>query len=220
MSGDKQIGPRFEAGKNYVLGGDMLNRIWDAITTNRLLKGAGYALETIAGTGTRLKLTAGTGEDLRQWALRLTTIDDVLTAQIRSGTLTGLGMSGYLDGMDPDEWNDLPGTEKQAWLKLTFSIGGAPYTYSTSPETTATVWLPSHVTEAAAELYYTNLGVDAPAATHPTIDPETGDPADEGVYYFRIGAVNGATGAVLNDYIGPLSVGWCPPDSPYLVQLT
>jgi hypothetical protein len=58
-AGDRHIGPRFQAGKKYLLGGEMLNRMWEAIATNRILPGPGYDLQTNPGTGTRLKVKTG-----------------------------------------------------------------------------------------------------------------------------------------------------------------
>jgi hypothetical protein len=210
----------YEDDKTYLVKGSALNRLERDLATARIIAGTGLAIRRIPGTGTEIRLDPAEETTAKQWQLRFTGQDEALVAQIRSGTLTGLGLSGYLDGMDPDEWVDLPDTSLQVWLKVTITIGGAPYTYATSPDSTATVWLASHVISAEAELYYNNLGEDAPDATSPTIDPDGGSPATDGVYYFRIGYVQGATGTEFNDYLGPLGLGWCPPDSPYLTALT
>lgn len=155
-----------------------------------------------------------------QWELRVHREEGSAEpkAQIRSGNVIGLGQSTWLPG-EPDEWNDIS-SNTQVFLRLVIEVSGAPYNYSSSEHTISTVWLPSHVSSASVEMYYLPLGEVPPDPTSPTINGESGSPATPGVYYFRIGYVSTRTGAAYNDYKGPLALGWCPPDSPYLTNLT
>lgn len=205
----------YEDDKTYLVKGSALNRIDRELATLRPIQGEGIGLRRIPGTGTEIRYDPLGGAPPKQWQLRHTTESET-GAQIRSGTLTGLGLDGYLGSWDADTWYDVT-MDRQIWLKLTVEVSGAPYIYASSATTMDTVWLPSHVSDSSAELHYTALGVDAPASATPTVDPDGGGPVSPGVYYFRIGAVSAA--AAINDYIGPLGIHWCPPDSPSLVAL-
>lgn len=58
----------YDAGKTYFVGGAVLNRLFEAIGTNRLLKSSEYELETFPGVGTRLKGIKADA-DPRRWDL-------------------------------------------------------------------------------------------------------------------------------------------------------
>jgi hypothetical protein len=68
------------------------------------------------------------------------------------------------------------------------------------------------------ELHIFSFDDDLPDPVQPTIDPQSGDPDVEGEYYLRIGVLG--VGPTTNDFSGPLGIGWCPPENPYLVELT
>ncbi len=159
----------------------------------------------------------GLTDDSRQWKIRVIDVEGTPTAQIRSGTLTGLGLSGYMGAWVADTWNNIT-LDRNVWLKLTYSVTGTAHTYYSAPEVVETIYIPSSVSSASAELHYTTIGGADPTPVAPTIDPGTGAPDTAGIEYFRIGSSDETDYS--NDYIGPLLVGWCPPESPWLVQGT
>lgn len=161
--------------------------------------------------------STGLEDGLRQWTIRVVDEGAGPVAQIRSGTLTGLGLSGYLGTWVADAWNTIT-MDRNVWLKLTFSVEGLAHTYYSAPGDVETVYIPAAVVDASAELHYTTLGAADPTHTDPTINPTTGAPVTDGVYYFRIGS--SSSSAPANDYLGPLLCGWCPPESPWVVQAT
>lgn len=178
--------------------------------------GAGGVYPPTVGPIDKHTRSWGGEEGVRPWQLRVIDAEGGGSqAQIRTGPLSGPGLSGYPFSWAPDTWVDIP-VDKSIWLKLEVDVSGSPYTYYISADETETIYLPSEVDSVTPTLEERALG-DNPTPTAPTIDPANGTSADTGVYWFRIGAT--ATAGASNDYLGPLGFTWCAPDAGHLREL-
>ena len=155
--------------------------------------------------------------ETRQWRLRVAGDEESPIAQVWPGTVYGLGLGGYIDEMTPDEWLEVT-YGKSYWLKFEITISGSPYTYYLSDGTAETIYIPDQVDSVSATLEERDIDETGPAGQAPTVDGDDGSSTQTGIYWFRLGVVGDEV--VRNDYLGPLGIAWCPPNSATLTELT
>lgn len=155
----------------------------------------------------------------RQWQLQRSADEDgEPIGQIRSGTLSGLGMSGYPLEWVGDEWNDIEIADGAVWLRIEFEPISEERTYALSPSSESSIYVIIGGEDGEASLVFTALEDAPPEDTAPAINISTGAVTQNGVYHARIGSL--ATDLPTNDYIGPLGVSYCPPTTVVVYQLT
>lgn len=153
-------------------------------------------------------------DEAKQWKLRVSgneADNGNMTAQMYGGTLSGLGLPGYIEGYPADTWTNIL-LDSQVWLKLTLSIEGVQVGYGEG-----SVFVPGKVVDAVAQVELRDANSDLPVPQAPTVNGNTGASADPGVYWFHIGTTK-ASGQAVNHYEGPLNVGWCAPNSATLIK--
>lgn len=152
-----------------------------------------------------------------QWQLRHHIAEGESIGQVRSGTITGLGLNGYPLGWAAEEWNDLIGG-REVWIKITFTPVSEQRVYAISETEVGYLYVVAtggtggtiEILEPETAPSYENVD--------PTVNPSTGAATTDGQYYVKLGSLVSAI--AVNDYIGPLGVQFCPPNSLFVYQLT
>jgi len=153
----------------------------------------------------------------KQWRLRRRTVDGEDVGEVRSGTVSGLGATGFPLGWVGGEWNEIE-LGKEVWLRVTFDPTSEIRTYYTDENTSENIYVMSGGENAVADLVFRNPG-SPPTDVQPIINLDTGNVVTAGVYHALIGALIDGQRPV-NDYIGPLAIKFCPPNSFAIYQLT